>query len=38
VDIDIYSNLRMKQGLLDSIMSDPKAYARHLETRIDKGI
>jgi hypothetical protein len=35
VDTDIYSNLRMKQGLLNSIMADPQAYARKLEERIE---
>jgi SNF2 family DNA or RNA helicase len=38
IDTDIYANLKMKQGLLDSIMGDPKAYARKLEARLEKRI
>ena len=35
VDTDIYANLKMKQGLLDSIMQDPRKYAERLESRLN---
>jgi SNF2 family DNA or RNA helicase len=35
VDTDIYSNLKMKQGLLNSIMANPQAYARKLQERLE---
>jgi len=38
IDTDMYSNLKMKQGLLDSIMKNPKAYARKLEARLEQRI
>jgi SNF2 family DNA or RNA helicase len=38
IDTDIYSNLKMKQGLLDSIMGNPQAYARKLQARLEKRV
>ena len=38
IDTDMYSNLQMKQGLLDSIMGNPKKYARILEKRLEKRV
>lgn len=35
IDTDIYSNLSMKKGLLDSIMTNPQAYAQKLEARLE---
>ena len=34
IDTDIYSNLAMKQDLVDSIMKNPKRYAKVLERRL----
>lgn len=38
IDTDIYSNLQMKQGLVDSIMKSPKKYARRLEKRLNRPV
>lgn len=38
IDTDMYSNLKMKKGLLDSIMGDPKKYARILEKRLEQRV
>jgi len=38
IDTDMYSNLKLKQGLLDSIMANPRKYAKILEKRLEKRV